>query len=187
MRLATRDDAAAIAAIYRPIVEATTISFEESAPTDDEMRARIERTLTTYPWIVLDQGDGVRAYAYGGRWRERAAYRRSVEVTVYVREDARGRGAGAAAYAALFRVLAAQGFRRAYGGITLPNDASEALHRAAGFTPVGVYHEAGFKLGRWCDVAWYERALSDSAAVPPPEPIPLPQLAPAALARALGG
>jgi L-amino acid N-acyltransferase YncA len=185
IRLASPDDAAPVAAIYRPIVETTAISFEEGAPSDAEMRERIERTLRTYPWVVADGEDGVIGYAYAGRWRERAAYRWTVETTAYVRDDARGRGVGRALYAALFRVLAVQRFHRAFAGITLPNDASVALHRAAGFTDVGVYRHAGYKHGAWHDVGWFERALAEPAQ-PPGEPIALAALTATALDAALG-
>ncbi len=144
------------------MVERTAISFEETAPDEAEMRARIAGKLPTYPWLVFEDGGEVLGYAYAGRWRERAAYRHSVEVTAYVREGARGRGIGRTLYEALFRVLAAQRFHRAFAGVTLPNDASVALHRAVGFMPVGVFHEAGYKLGAWHDVGWYERAIGEA-------------------------
>lgn len=174
VRLASPLDAGAIAEIYVPIVVSTAISFEDTPPTADEMRARIEKTLTAYPWLVAELDGDVAGYAYGGRWRERHAYRYSVEVTVYVAEAAQRRGIARALYDALFRVLAAQGFHRALAGIALPNDASVALHERVGFTRVGVFRAVGRKFGAWHDVAWYERALSPGAAAS--EPIPLAEL-----------
>jgi len=175
LRLATPDDAGAIAEIYAPIVEATGISFEEVAPEPDVMRTRIEETLRTHPWLVCEEAGRSVGYADSYAHRERAAYRWSVDVSIYLAESARGRGIGRTLYLALFRILAAQSYRRAFAGIALPNDASVALHRAVGFTEVGVYHDVGFKLGAWRDVAWFERALTMSAGRPR-EPIPLPQL-----------
>ena len=175
VRPATPDDAAALAAIYRPIVETTTISFEEVAPDAVAMRERVEKTLASYPWLVAADGNAVLGYAYAGRWRDRAAYRWSVETTAYVAASARGRGIGTALYGALVRVLDVQGFRRAFAGITLPNDASIALHERAGFTRAGVFRDAGYKLGRWCDVAWYERPVNEAAGRPA-EPIMLRDL-----------
>src|SRR5947209_7654309 len=145
LRLATPDDAAAIVEIYAPIVESTPISFEDDAPTVDEMRARIEKTLRTYPWLVAEDAGVLLGYVYASRHRERAAYRWSVEVTAYVGEAARGRGIASALYRALFRVLEGQGYRSAFAGIALPNEASVALHRAVGFTPIGVFHAIGYK------------------------------------------
>jgi phosphinothricin acetyltransferase len=151
-------DASAIAAIYRPIVEATTISFEESAPDDTEMARRIEGT-GAYPWLVAQCRSDVIGYAYASRHRERSCYRYSVDVSVYVSQDARRCGVGRSLYAQLFERLSNGGFHRAFAGVTLPNDASIALHRAFGFEPVGVYKEVGRKFGRWLDVSWWQKGL----------------------------
>ena len=184
MRLATAEDAGGIAGIYAPIVEATPISFEEVAPSADEMRARIEHTTQTYPWLVTEESGEILGYAYGSKHRERAAYRWSVEVTAYVRESARDRRIGSSLYHALFRVLTAQGFHTAFAGIALPNDASIALHRSVGFTPVGVFHAIGYKFGAWHDVSWWERPLTGGSAAPH-EPIALSRLDPETLRELL--
>jgi phosphinothricin acetyltransferase len=102
----------------------------------------------------------VAGFAYGGPHRTRAAYRWSVDVTVYVAEQARGHGVGRALYGALLPALAERGFHAAFAGIALPNPGSVALHEAVGFTPLGVYREVGFKLGRWHDVGWWQRLLT---------------------------
>jgi phosphinothricin acetyltransferase len=175
LRLATGDDAAAVADIYRPIVGSTPISFETEPPDEHEMRRRIEGTLAAYPWLVYEHLGNVVGYAYAGSHRARAAYRWSVDTTVYVHSDFRRRGAGRALYTSLFRILAAQGFFSAYAGITLPNASSVALHEAAGFQPVGVYRNAGYKLGRWHDVSWWQRALQ-APAPRPPEPLNLGEI-----------
>lgn len=174
IRAATAADAAAIAAIYAPIVAHTPISFEEAPPAADEMARRIAETTRTHPWLVAEDDAGVAGYAYAARHRERAAYRWAADVSVYVAERARGLGVGAALYRALIAVLERQGFLRLYAGVVVPNAASEALHRAAGFAEIGTYRAVGYKLGRWHDVRWYGRSL-DSVAVPR-EPIPFPQL-----------
>jgi L-amino acid N-acyltransferase YncA len=173
IRLATPADATALAAIYAPVVAATVVSFEEEPPDAAEMARRVERTLARAPWLVCERAGEVLGYAYAGAHRERAAYRWSVDVSAYVRADARRCGVGRALYASLLAALAAQGFRNAYAGITLPNPASERLHAAVGFTPVGVYRGVGYKLGAWHDVAWFERPLAPRVADPPP-PLPLP-------------
>ncbi len=171
VRPATLNDAGRIAAIYAPIVETTHISFEEVAPTEAEMRARIESAQSRMPWLVADAGDVI-AYSYASEHRVRAAYRWSVDVALYVTAHARRSGAGRALYTALFAILKRQGFYNAFAGIALPNDASIGFHRTLGFEPVGVYRNVGYKLGRWCDVSWWQRPL----AAPhrhPPEPLPL--------------
>lgn len=159
IRAVTIHDAASIAEIYRPVVEDTMISFEEIPPDAAEMAKRITSTTASYPWLVASNGDRVLGYAYAGRHRERAGYRYSVDVSVYVAQDARGRNIGTMLYTKLFDVLEHGGFHRAFAGIALPNDASVALHRRFGFREVGVYHEVGYKFGRWLDVLWCERGV----------------------------
>ena len=153
-------DAAAMHAIYAPIVETTAISFEEVPPTIGEMAERIETTLRSYPYLVAEIGGSVVGFAYGGAHRTRAAYRWSVDVTIYVAEPVRGRGVGRALYGALLPALAECGFHAAFAGIALPNPGSVALHEAMGFTLLGIYREVGFKLGRWHDVGWWQRLLT---------------------------
>jgi len=166
IRLATSADAEAIAAIYRPIVDATAISFETVPPTPAEIARRIASILEIAPWLVYQDGDGIAGYAYGSRHRDRAAYQWSVDVSVYVAEGTRRRGIGRALYKALFPLLRLQGFYAAYAGITLPNAASVGLHEAVGFRPVGVYRAVGYKLGAWHDVGWWQLSLRDRV----PEP-----------------
>jgi len=171
IRPATPDDAPAIAAIYAPIVRDTIISFEMEPPTAAEMRGRIIATLERLPWLVgLDAAGAVNGYVYAGRHRDRAAYQWSVDVTAYVRADSRGQGTAKRLYQALFDELAALGYFQAFAGITLPNEASVALHRSVGFEPLGVYRKVGYKCGAWHDVAWWQRAIQP---LRPPEP-PLP-------------
>jgi phosphinothricin acetyltransferase len=184
IRLATPDDAAEVAAIYAPAVTERATSFELEAPDAAEMARRIERTLGRTPWLVCARAGVVLGYAYASAHRERAAYRWSVDVSAYVRADARRGGVGRGLYASLFAVLARQGFRNAYAGVTLPNDASVGLHRAVGFTPVGVYRGVGYKLGAWHDVAWFEREIAPRVS-DPPEPAPLPDVDASVRAEAL--
>jgi len=173
IRVATPDDAAAFAAIYAPIVTSTHTSFEERAPSAGEMRTRIEKTLAWTPWIAAIEGGVIVGYAYASRHRERPAYRWAVDVSVYLDERARGRGIGRALYERLLAILRQQGFRHAYAGIALPNDASVALHRAVGFEPVGVYRRVGWKAGKWYDVAWFGCDIGDvHGEEQPAEPIP---------------
>jgi phosphinothricin acetyltransferase len=174
IRTATADDGAAVAAIYRPVVLHTPISFEETPPSAAEMAARIASILRTHPWLVAEDAAGVCGYAYGSTHRERAAYRWSADVSVYVAERARGRGVARALYGELFAILARQGFQRLYAGVVVPNPASEALHRAAGFTPVGTYERVGYKLGRWHDVRWHVLVLASDDE--PREPVPFAAL-----------
>lgn len=156
-------DGADCAAIYAPFVEGSVVSFEEQAPDGAEMASRIKRTTRAYPWLVAQDGERVAGFAYASRHHERAAYRWAANVSVYVARTHWRRGVGRDLYAALFDALERQGLRIACAGITLPNPASVGLHRAMGFTEVGVYRRIGFKLGSWHDVAWWQKELCDSA------------------------
>lgn len=189
LRLARFSDAAGIAAIYAPIVRETTISFEETAPGTDEMAERMAALGDAYPWLVAvdDGGPLVLGYAYALRFRTRAAYRWSVETAVYVAPRSRRNGVGSRLYAALFRLLSAQGYRRAFAAVTLPNEGSLAAHRAAGFRDAGVWPAAGWKFGAWHDVQLLERALGAGSAGAPAEPIGLSALGSAGIAAALAG
>ena len=178
IRLADPDrDAVAIAAIYAPAVESTVASFEEAAPSADEMARRIRTTLARTPWLVaVDSRDEAIGYAYAGPHAERAGYRWSVNVSAYVRADWQGRGIGRSVYDELISLLRRQRFVNAYAGIALPNPASVALHEGIGMRRIGVYERVGWKAGAWLDVAWFGMRLQEPSE-PPQEPIPLPELA----------
>ena len=152
IRLASTDDAPAIAAIYAPVVADTAISFEEVPPTAEVMAGRIAATLGPYPYLVAERDGAMAGYAYASAYRPRPAYRWSVEVTVYVAEAMRRTGVGHALYRPLLAILSAQGFRMAFAGITLPNPGSVGLHEHIGFRHTGTDPLAGYKLGRWWDV-----------------------------------
>ena len=149
-------------------------SFEEIAPDAAELARRIQRVSARYPWLVAEEHGALAGYAYACEHRERAAYRWTCEVTIYLGEDFRGRGIGKRLYGALFDLLARQGLRTALAGITLPNDASVGLHESCGFEPVGVYRGVGYKRGRWHDVGWWQLALPGARGDPPAEPRPPP-------------
>lgn len=174
VRTATTADAAQVAAIYEPSVVSAATSFEYDPPGPAEMAARIAATLRSHPWLVVERDGQLLGFARAGQFKERRAYQWSVEMSVYVRAEAHRGGVARALYTALFEALVAQGFYRAYAGVTLPNPASVAFHESCGFTPVGVYHAAGFKFGAWHDVGWWERPLQPLVTDPlPPAPLPL--------------
>jgi L-amino acid N-acyltransferase YncA len=168
VRRATETDAAAMQAIYAPIVCSTFTSFETREPSVEEMRERLLGALPSHPWLVADDDDVVTGFAYASRHRERAAYQWSVDVSVYVHAAHRGRGVGRRLYTALLERLRTHGFVNAYAGIALPNDASVRLHESFGFTPVGIYRNVGFKLGAWRDVGWWQLLLREPPAAPEP-------------------
>jgi phosphinothricin acetyltransferase len=154
-RLARLEDAAAIQAIYAPVVRDTAISFEYDPPDVAEMERRLARVLASRPWLVYRSADGVLGYAYATAFRERRAYDWNVEVSVYVRADARGRGVARHLYGRLFQLLRALNYRQVVAGATLPNEASERLHASFGFQRLGVLPRAGYKFGVWHDVIFW--------------------------------
>mgnify|MGYP001546064594 CR=1 FL=1 len=185
-RLATGDDAAAIATVYAPYVRDTIISFETEAPDAAEMSARIERVGARHPWLTARSGGRVVGYAYACENRSRLAYRWSVDAAVYLDASAQRKGIGSALYGRLFALLHAQGYVNAFAGISLPNAASVALHEAMGFTPIGIYRNVGYKLGAWRDVGWWQLALSEPPRRPG-EPIRIGALDDAVVASILAG
>ena len=160
IRLAEEEDAAGVLAIYAPVVRETAISFELEPPSLEEMRGRIRSLETRLPWLVCSEGPSIWGYAYADRFRTRAAYQWSAEVTVYVSPSRQRRGVARALYSSLLAALRLLGYRNAFAGIAQPNPASVALHEALGFRPAGVFRAAGFKLGRWHDVGWWQLELA---------------------------
>lgn len=161
IRAATIEDLAGITDIYNYYVRETAITF------DLEPFAIAERK----PWfaqfsnagrhriIVLEDDGVIQGYASSGRFRTKDAYLTSVETSVYLRPEQTTKGLGTDLYGALFRLIEGEDIHRAYGGITLPNDASVALHRKFGFEEFGVMREVGRKFDRYWDVAWLEKKL----------------------------
>jgi L-amino acid N-acyltransferase YncA len=171
IRSAQGSDASAIASVYAPYVRDTAVTFETEPPTAEIMKRRIITTLETHPWLVAEYGGETVGFAYAGKHRERAAYRWSVDVTVYVDGAMRHSGVGRALYVSLLEVLRRQGFRSAFAEIVLPNPGSVRLHETAGFKPIGVHNDVGFKLGSWHDIGYWRLGLAEDSA-PHGEPIP---------------
>ena len=169
IRAANVADAAAIAALYRPYVEETRASFEEAAPGAAEIARRIAGGEIAYPWLVAEIDAIVVGYSSSTAFRQRSAYRWAVETGVYVAPEVQRRGIARALGARLIDELSARGFVTAVAGITLPNGASIALHEALGYAQVGQIVGAGYKLGAWADIGYWQRDLAERCN-PPTEP-----------------
>lgn len=174
IRLASEYDAAAIAAIYRPYVEGTRISFEQEPPDAAEIARRIMANLI-HPWLALEEDGRILGYTSTSPMRARRAYRWAVETGVYLEPAAQGRGLGRKLYAAHLDLLQRQGFVTVIVGIALPNEASVALHEKLGFTLSGIERGVGFKLGEWVDVGRWQKDLAPRSPMPP-EPRPATSL-----------
>lgn len=165
IRLANRDDAEAIAAIYRPYVEHSHFTFEEVPPDAAEIAERMSNPI--HPWLVAEEGRRVLGYASTSAMRNRAAYRWSVETGIYLAPEAQGRGIGRQLLGDHLDLLEERGFVTAIAGISLPNESSVALHEKLGFALSGIERGVGFKNGRWIDVGRWQRDLAPRTAEPP--------------------
>ncbi len=158
---ARRADLPRLTAIYNYYVETTPITFDIK-PFTIEGRARWfdEHSISgRYRIMVARQAGDVLGYASSGRFRAKEAYDTTVETSIYCAPEATGRGIGTLLYRALFVALAGEDIHRLVAGITLPNNASVALHKRMGFGQVALFTENGRKFGRFWDVLWMERPL----------------------------
>ncbi|MGO8759647.1 MAG: N-acetyltransferase family protein [Terracidiphilus sp.] len=159
LRNVTPDDALSIAEIYNYYILNSPATFEEVPVTADEMRQRIVETTQSYPWFVCEEDGRLLGYAYGRKWRDRAAYRHSVEAGVYLHPSAVGKRIGSSLLDALLTELRARQFHCVMGGISLPNEASVALLLKFGFRQVAHFKETGYKFGNWIDVGYWQLML----------------------------
>jgi L-amino acid N-acyltransferase YncA len=159
LRTVCPDDAPSIAEIYNHYILNSPATFEEDPVSPDAMRQRILETTKTYPWLVCEEDGELLGYCYSRKWRERAAYRHSVEVSVYLRQSAAGKGRGSALLSALLAELRTRAVHCVIGGVSLPNDASVALLEKFGFRPMAHFKEVGNKFGQWIDVGYWQLLL----------------------------
>jgi L-amino acid N-acyltransferase YncA len=169
IRPATAADAAALAKIYAHHVEHGFGTFEETAPGPDEMAARLAAVSGRgLPWLVAEIDGAVAGYAYAGPFRARAAYRYTVEDSVYVAEGRRGQGIGKALLEAVIAACEPLGLRQMVAMIgDSANAGSIGLHRACGFSDAGLLPAVGYKAGRWVDVVMMRRPLGPGQDEPP--------------------
>ena len=160
IRPATLADAEAIAHIYNHYVLETVITFEEVAIPPTEMAERIARTNAAgLPWLVAEQDGRVIGYSHASKWKDRTAYRFSVETTIYLVPDCQKKGIGTSLYRELHARLKQMNMHSAIGGIIHPNPPSEALHEKLGYRKVAHLKEVGFKFGKWIDVCYWQCSL----------------------------
>ena len=176
IRAAAKGDIPAIAAIYAREVLENVATFEEVPPSEGEMGQRMDKVHGLgLPYIVAECDGDILGYAYAGPFHARAAYRYTVEDTVYIRPDQHRRGIGRALLADIVGRCESLGARQMMALIThLPDSGSVALHAALGFRMMGVAHSVGYKFGRWLDVAYMQRPLGAADQTPPDRPAPGP-------------
>ena len=168
IRSATPDDASAILKIYSYYVEKTAISFEYDVPSEEEFRERITNTLKRYPYFVLEDDGAIKGYAYAGVFKDRAAYDRSCEVTIYIDRSSKSKGYGRALYEALENALSKTEITNLYACIGDPVEEDEYLtkdsehfHRHMGYAKIGEFHKCGYKFDRWYNMIWMEKIISE--------------------------
>jgi phosphinothricin acetyltransferase len=167
IRIARADDAEKLLKIYSPYIEKTAITFEYAPPTEAEFRARIEKTLARFPYLVAESGGAIVGYAYAGYYIPRAACDHACEVSIYLSEGARGKGIGEALYSALFGILARQNITNIYASVAFAEaedeyltHASARFHTRMGFSEIGRFRACGYKFGRWYDLLWFEKTIA---------------------------
>ncbi|HLL17992.1 MAG TPA: GNAT family N-acetyltransferase [Rubrivivax sp.] len=165
IRPSTADDIPAFTGIYAHAVHNSTGTFELDAPDATEMSRRRDDVLAKgLPWLTAESGGEVLGYAYAGLFRPRRAYRFTLEDSIYIAPEARGRGLGRLLLAELVARCEAVGARQMLAVIgDSANQASVAVHLAQGFEPVGTFKNVGHKFGRWLDAVLMQRALGAGA------------------------
>jgi phosphinothricin acetyltransferase len=155
----TVKDASQICEIYNYYILNTIITFEESIVSEEEMKHRIEETIKKLPWIVFEKEDEILGYAYASEWKSRCAYKYSLESTVYLKNGSEANGIGSLLYDELIKKISAKKYHAIIGGISLPNEASIALHEKFGFEKIAHFKEVGYKFNSWIDVGYWELIL----------------------------
>lgn len=161
IRRATAEDLPALLDIYNHYVLHTPITFDIEPQTLEQRQRWFTQFAPSgrYQCFVAVLDEKPIGWACSARFKDREAYCTTIETSVYVRPDQGGRGIGRRLYEILFDAIAGEDVHRAFAGITLPNAASEAIHRSFGFELVGTYHEIGRKFGQWWDTALYLKSF----------------------------
>lgn len=152
-------DAKAIANIYNIYVEESVISFEVEPLTEAAMRERIDAIASEFPYLVWEEQGTILGYCYAHPWKERAAYGRTLETTIYLAPDAKGSGIGTKLMRRLIDECRSVGYRALIACITADNEESVCFHQRLGFQKVSHFKSVGMKFGRWLDVVDYELLL----------------------------
>lgn len=160
-------DAAALARIYKPYVDETAVTFEYTAPDEDEFRRRIDKICAKYPFIVAVKDNNVIGYCYASVFKERDAYSQCVEISVYVDKNNRARGTGTLLYKVIEKKLREIGIKNVYACIAYPEtdfdprltSDSVLFHKKMGYTLCGYFKDCGIKFGEDWSIIWMEKQI----------------------------
>ena len=161
LRNATVQDVPVMLDIYRPYILDTAITFEYEVPSLEAFTERFRNVTERFPWLVWEENGMVLGYAYASPFKTRAAYQWDADLSIYLREDCRGKGIGKALYSELENRLRDLGYHVLYGVVTSANEASCRFHEALGYRPIATFERTGVKFGRWYGITWYEKRLRD--------------------------
>lgn len=156
IRNITVNDAQAICDIYNYYILNSISTFESQPLSVNEIIKRIKRITEKYPWIVHEEEGRLLAYAYADEWKSRKAYKHTVESTIYLKSGESGRGIGKKLYTFLLDELTKIDIHAVISGISLPNEASVALHEKLGFEKIAHFKEVGNKFDKWIDVGYWQ-------------------------------
>lgn len=160
IRMIEERDIHAVLDIYKPYIETTAITFETEIPSYEAFAQRVKHKLEQFPWLVYEDEGKIVGYAYASLMRERAAYEWDAELSVYLHKNYHGLGIGSKLYLVLEAILKEMNYVNLYGCITYPNEKSVHLHHKLGYKEIGIFHNCGYKLGRWHDVLWMEKQIN---------------------------
>lgn len=152
-------DAKRIHEIYNKYVEDSWATFQEQPLTLEEIEAQIQRIIKNFPWIVYQENDQIVGYTFADKWREKTAYRYTVETSIYLDPEYLGKGIGSTLKEAMITELKERGFHCVISAISLPNPASIAMCEKFGFQKVGHLKEIGYKFDEWIDIGYWQLLL----------------------------
>ncbi|MCD8089755.1 MAG: N-acetyltransferase family protein [Clostridiales bacterium] len=167
IRKAKISDAEEILEIYSPYILNTAVTFEYTVPSVSDFKKRVSHILSEYPYYVCEDMGRLLGYCYGARFMERAAFGWDIELSVYLREEAKGRGIGKALYGTLIDTAVLMNIKQIYALIARPNPESEGLHEGLGFKKEAVLKNTGYKFDRWIDLILYTKSVNTGKPVQP--------------------
>lgn len=161
IRQATKEDTQAIRDIYQPYIENTNITFETELPSLADFQQRIQNIKAKYPYLVLEEAGKIVGYAYLSSFSPRKAYDPSAEISIYLAEEAQGKGWGKVLCQSLLTEARKQNIVTIYACVAVPNPPSIGLHQALGFEQVAYFEKCAYKHKQWLDVVYLRKLIKD--------------------------
>jgi len=155
----TISDSGRIHEIYNQYVKNSHATFQEQPLTLAEIEGKIQKIIKNFPWLVYEENGQIVGYTYADKWKEKTAYRYTVETSIYLDSEHLGKGIGSKLKATMIEELRERGFHCVISAISLPNPASIAMCEKFGFQKVGQLREIGYKFGEWIDVGYWQLLL----------------------------